>query len=81
MGTNPFGVQRRYGRGGLLDGPSDQRVHAIARERLAADVEEGRRFIRVVEARTEQPAQGLGGVRPQRTDTDFASLAMEALGR
>ena len=74
MGTDAFFLKR----GHLLTGPPrypfDESVDAKAGDGSAANIEEHRSLGRSFETTTQQGAQGLGGVRPQRAQPDLASL-------
>ena len=78
--ADALAAQGGHGLGGLPCGAHDEPVDAEAGGRAAVDVEEDRRLWRAVEARSEQFAQYLGGVWPERAGADLASLAVEAHG-
>ena len=75
---SPQGGRRRYR---SPDTTFDQRMDAVAGDSLAAAVEEHGCRDGTGEARSEQSPQGRGGPGPERADSGFASLPVQADGR
>jgi hypothetical protein len=75
MRTHVFFLQRRRLLTGSLHCPLDESVDAKTGDGRAANIEEHPSLRWSLEAASQQSAQDLGGVRPQRAKPDLASLA------
>ena len=80
MGADSFFPKRGHGFCGLGHSAPQECVDPEAGERLASNVEEHRSVavLRIVEAWGNQVCQDVGGVRPEGTQSDFASFPDEA---
>src|SRR5437588_12948780 len=76
-----FFLAQRWGRASsLCDRPLDQRVNAETGDPLMPDIEEHRHVVAPCQPCTEESAQDLDGMGPQRAEPDLASFPEEAHG-